>query len=87
MLNSRYGTLPDFDTVAGRDMLNEKKCSKITQKEIDALRKGMEKGSTDIDRFFLLKVHAAMLLCLFASSMMLFFPQKVTYWVLARGGH
>lgn len=62
-------------------MPDNNKYPDLESEEIDAIREEMEKESTNIDRFFLLKLHTLFLLCLTASTLMLFFPHKVTYWL------
>ena len=62
------------------------KYSELEPEEVDAIREEMGKGSTDIDRYFLLKLHTIFLLCLYFSALMLFFPDKVTYWLQINQG-
>jgi hypothetical protein len=63
-------------------MRDKTKDLELNQEEIEAIRKEMASETTSIDRFFLLKLHTTILLCLYFSSQMLFFPQRVTYWLL-----
>lgn len=67
-------------------MSGNKKYPDLDAEEIDAIREEMNKGSSDIDRFFLLKLQITGILCLFVSAMMLFTPELVTYWLVASQG-
>tara|TARA_R100001377_G_scaffold85283_1_gene71246 strand:- start:1774 stop:2310 length:537 start_codon:yes stop_codon:yes gene_type:complete len=60
---------------------NNDKYPRLESEEIDAIREEMGKNSSDIDRYFLLKLHTILILCLFSSALMLFFPAQVTFWV------
>ena len=67
-------------------MSDNNKYPELESEEIDAIREEMARDSTNIDRFFLLKFHTILLLCLYFSSLMLFFPHRVTYWLqITRG--
>tara|TARA_R110002167_G_scaffold80007_3_gene220194 strand:- start:262 stop:792 length:531 start_codon:yes stop_codon:yes gene_type:complete len=63
-------------------MRDKTKDLELNQEEIDAISKEMASETTSIDRFFLLKLHTIILLCLYFSSQMFFFPQRVTFWLL-----
>lgn len=64
-------------------MSANRKHPELDAEEIEAIREEMRIDSTSIDRFFLLKLQLALLLCLFFASMLIFFPSQVTYWLLA----
>lgn len=63
-------------------MSSNKEYPELNAEKIDAIREEMRKDSANIDRFFLLKLHTTILLCLFSASMMIFFPRHITYWLL-----
>lgn len=67
-------------------MQNKNKHPELNQEEIDAIREEMEKHSTNIDRFFLLKLHTILVLCLYFSSLMLIFPNSITFWLQINQG-
>ena len=70
----------------GTDLSNNDRYPELESEEIDAIREEMEKTPTDIDRFFLLKLHTVFLLCFYFSALMLFFPDRVTYWLQINQG-
>lgn len=62
-------------------MSDKKRYPELAQEEIDAIRKVMEEDDTNIDRYFLLKLQATLLLSLYFSIQMLWFPTRVIYWL------
>lgn len=62
-------------------MPDSNKYPELDSEEIAAIREEMEKDFNNIDRFFLLKLHTLFLLCVYFSTLMLFFPHRVTYWL------
>ena len=76
----------NLNTVRGIGLSTNGKYPELEPEEIDAIREEMGKGSTDIDRYFLLKLHTIFLLCLYFSAIMLITPDKVTYWLQINQG-
>lgn len=70
----------------GVDLSKNDLYPELNSEEVDAIREEMEKDSTDIDRYFLLKLHTIFLLCIFFSALMLFSPDRVTYWLQINQG-
>lgn len=70
----------------GKGLSKNDKYPELKSEEIDAIREEMGKNSTNIDRYFLLKLHTIFLLCLYFSALMLFFPVRVTYWLQINQG-
>lgn len=68
------------------DLSKNGKYPELDAEELDAIREEMGKISTDIDHYFLLKLHALILLCLYFSALMLLAPDKVTYWLQINQG-
>lgn len=55
--------------------------AELDDEEIAAIREEMQKEDSNIDRFFLLKLHATFLLCLYFSMQMFFFPEGIIFWL------
>lgn len=60
-------------------MSGKKRYPELEQVEIDAIRKVMEEDDSNIDHYFLLKLQATLLLSLYFSIQMLWFPTRVIY--------
>jgi hypothetical protein len=60
-------------------MSGKKRHPELEQVEIDAIRKVMEEDDSNIDHYFLLKLQATLLLSLYFSIQMLWFPTRVIY--------